>query len=80
MPLTWTEPEIVVEHNGVTVYHTYKDGEYAASYWYTLDPSQDDWECESAFDIRDLAVNVESDNHEDILRVAIDAGLLREQD
>lgn len=78
MPMTWTEPEAVVEHNGVTVYHTYKDGDYRSEFWYTLDQSDDDWEGESAFDVRDLGVegDVEGD-HKEILRAAIDAGILK---
>lgn len=74
MPMQWTEPEVAVEHNGVTVWHTYKDGEYISEYWYTCNESDDDIDGESAFDIREL--DVEGETHEDILRAAIEAGIL----
>lgn len=76
MPTTWIEPDEVVSHNGVTVYHTYKEGEYQSEYWYTLVPADDDYEGEAAFDIRDLEASGDSD--EDILRAAIDAGEIGE--
>lgn len=78
MPMIWTEPEVAVEHNGVTVYHTYKDGEYRSQYWYTLDESADDWECAEAFDIRELQAytDVDGDDAAAILKAAIESGEL----
>lgn len=72
MPTTWVKPEIAVEHNDVTVYHTYKDGQYRSAYWYTVHESFDDWEDGAAFDVRDL--DFEGETHEEILKAAIDAG------
>ena len=49
----WVEPEVFLEHNGVTVYHTYKDDDIeqgADRYWFTL--REDGGEDEGAFDIR----------------------------
>ena len=51
----WVEPEVFLEHNGVTVYHTYKDDDIdqgANWYWFTLQELGS--ECEGAFDIRDV--------------------------
>lgn len=80
MPMTetWTEPEIAVEHNGLRVYHTYKY-DMISEYWYTTDANDDDYECDhgSQFDVRDLDVDIEGDKHEDIIRAAIDAGILK---
>lgn len=50
----WVEPEVFLEHNGVTVYHTYKDDDFeqgANWYWFRLDQEEDD---EGKFDIRDV--------------------------
>lgn len=52
------EPEVFIEHNGLKVYHTYKNDcidEGAKSYWFTTDPEgveSDDW---CRFDVRSLA-------------------------
>lgn len=80
MPTTWTEPETVIEHNGVKVYHTYKGGECVSEYWYTTVETDDDIDGESAFDIRDLDVDIDSSEHVDILRAAIVAGLLKAEE
>ena len=51
----WVEPEVFLEHNGVTVYHTYRDDDFdqgANWYWFTL--REDGDEDKGAFDIRDL--------------------------
>lgn len=50
----WVEPEVFLEHNGVTVYHTYKDDDVDQGtdwYWFRLDQEEDD---EGMFDIRDV--------------------------
>lgn len=61
MPYVWTEPEAVVDHQGVQVYHTY-NGEHASQYWYTTLDSDDDYgsplEDGGQFDVRDLPINV----------------------
>lgn len=55
MPYMWVEPDIFLEYEGVTVYHTYED-ERGMEYWYTTDLLQDDVggdpnDC--IFDVRD---------------------------
>ena len=51
----WVEPEVFLEHNGVTVYHTYRDDDFdqgADWHWFTL--QEDGGEDKGAFDIRDV--------------------------
>jgi hypothetical protein len=66
--------EIALQHNGVTVYHAYKDGEldWPLTYWFALSPDDDADE----FDVRDLAIK-QSDDIEATLKAAIDDGLLK---
>ena len=50
----WVEPEVFLEHNGVTVYHTYRDDEFeqgANWYWFRLDQEECD---KGKFDIRNV--------------------------
>lgn len=85
----WVEPEVFLEHNGVTVYHTYKDDdieEGARCYWFTLQELGGEYE--GAFDVRDLDTDKLLANHPThnsgpggdarraVLRNAIDKGLL----
>lgn len=48
MPLVQVEPDIRLEHNGVTVFETYPDGfiDGPSYYWFTTDPKTSDgsWE------------------------------------
>lgn len=49
----WCDPEVFMEHNGVTVYQTYKDDDIqqgAKTYWFTCDSTSDD----HSFDVRDF--------------------------
>lgn len=49
----WVEPEVFLEHNGVTVYHTYMDddiGQGTDRYWFRLDKEEND----GKFDILDV--------------------------
>ena len=58
----WVEPEVFLEHNGVTVYHTYRDDDFdqgANWYWFRLDQEEND---EGKFDIRDLDTDKLLDN------------------
>ena len=66
--------EIALQHNGVTVYHAYKDQEldWPLTYWFALSPEDDADE----FDVRDLAVEQTGDVQA-MLKAAIDAGLLK---
>nr|WP_280971439.1 hypothetical protein [Cupriavidus gilardii]WDE72677.1 hypothetical protein [Cupriavidus gilardii] len=80
----WISAEVALEHNGVTVYHAYKDDDIATplEFWFMLDPegTVDD----DAFDARDFLERVPSgslfkEGKTDVitlLREAIDAGLL----
>lgn len=96
----WVDPEIFLEHNGVTIYHSYKDNValQRLSYWYTTNPEYaetiggevDPYE----FDVRELEVpapeaprrvvealtpppNNETERIADLIRRAIEAGLIR---
>lgn len=53
MPLTWVEPELLMEYKGVYIYHTYKDNflDSPSTYWYTTAENEDDG---FEFDIRSL--------------------------
>ena len=59
----WVEPKVFLEHNGVTVYHTYVDDDMdqgANWYWFTL---REDGDEKGAFDIRGLDTDKLLDNH-----------------
>lgn len=74
--LTWVEPEVVLTHNGVTIYHTYKNDEVdqgQMQFWFTTDGFSD--VDEFKFDVRDLPAK---SNPEETLRHAIDAGILKQ--
>jgi hypothetical protein len=61
----WVEPELLVEHRDVRVYHTYKEDDYnqgSNRYWFTvnslcgdLDRLCDDQPCRHVFDVRELS-------------------------
>jgi len=72
--ITDVEKEIALEHNGVTVYHAYKEGwlDCPLTYWFAMSPEDDADE----FDVRELAVE-QSDDIDLMLKAAIDAGLLK---
>jgi len=69
--------EVCLTHNGVTVYHAYKDDwiDSRLTYWFALSPEGEADE----FDVRNLAVE-QSDDIEAVLKAAIDAGLLKNPD
>lgn len=77
MPMTWIEPEELMTHNGVVIYHTYKNdsADDRQSYWYTTDISDDE---DFEFDVRDLPVpeGVGAENHRFIIAHAIDRDLI----
>ena len=68
MPYVWQEPELVVEHQGVSVYHVYQNdfGDQGAyEYHYTTDISEQ----ASFFDIRDLMqYDINTDHIETLVR------------
>jgi len=75
MPYIWTEPEIAIEHNGVTIYHVYKNGFMDSGRYeclYTTDVTEND----AAFDIRDLQNYDTQLESIEILKKAIDSGEL----
>ena len=61
----WIDPELLLEHQGVRVFHTYKDDDYdqgAKHYWFTLNPQCgeldqlcDERPCRHVFDVRGLS-------------------------
>ena len=73
MPIqtVWVEPELLVEHQGVRVFHTYKEDDYnqgTKHYWFTvnslcgeLDRLCDDQPCRHVFDVRELSTWQEPD-------------------
>lgn len=76
MPYAWVEPGLYLEHQGVSVYHVYRNDFMDAGayeYQYTVDIQE---RCEGQFDIRDLAAYRPGEDHQDILRRAIGAGEL----
>ena len=73
MPYIWTEPTLVVEYQGVSVYHVYKDGYWDCGcrvYWYTTDITEQ----AEPFDIRDLDSYQNGEDHAAILKLAIERG------
>lgn len=56
----YVEPELALEHKGVKVWHTYEADDFnqgAATYFFTVDPEQtdfEDFEGSVVFDVRDL--------------------------
>ena len=72
MPYIWTEPELAVEYQGVSIYHVYKNGFWECGrlkYQYTADIIEQD-----SFDIRDLKSYQGSEDHIAILKQAIERG------
>jgi hypothetical protein len=73
MPYIWTEPAVAVTHQGVTVYHVYKNG-----YWdqghYVFQYTTDITEQANPFDIRDLESFRNGDDNSTILKRAIERG------
>ena len=87
MPYAWVEPEVVMEHAGVTLDHIYEDDHLeggARVYWYGTRPGcADDGFEDGEFDVRDLpgvegARDDEEEGQRAIIRAASDSGLLTE--
>jgi hypothetical protein len=61
----WIDPELLLEHQGVRVFHTYKDDDYdqgAKCYWFTLNPQCgvadslcEDQPCRHVFEVQQLS-------------------------
>ena len=73
MPLRWVEPELFIEYAGISIYHTYKSGDFndRSEHWYTTSLIEEEG---FEFDIRDIKekLKVEEDDHTIILINAID--------
>ena len=73
MPYIWTEPAVVLEHQGVTIYNVYKDGWWdcgCREFLYTTDITEQ----AEHFDIRDLPSFQNGADHTVILKQAIEHG------
>ena len=74
MPMSWVEPEVFVEHKGLTVYHAYKDDtDQRLEYSYQTDLGEDS---EYEFNVMDLPCYDDELSHEEIIKKAIDDGIL----
>jgi hypothetical protein len=53
MPLKWVNPEEFITHQGIVVYHTYKNEDFSnqSEYWYTTSINE---VTEFEFDVREL--------------------------
>jgi hypothetical protein len=53
MPFQWVDPELLMEHQGIKIYHVYKDDdvELPLEFWYEAEMEDDDI---VEFDVRDL--------------------------
>lgn len=72
MPYIWTEPMLVLEHQGVSVYNVYKNDNWESAYefQYTTDITEDS----APFDLRDLDSYRAGEAHAIILKRAIECG------
>jgi hypothetical protein len=85
MPFQYVDAEPFMEHNGVTIYHDYKDDSFGdiLSYHYATDPAD-----EHTFDVRELDTEAEIEEGPNflesvkaVIREALDRGLIqREED
>lgn len=76
MPDTWIEPELYLYHNGVAIYHCYRNNCFSGGVmenWYTTDINEQ----LPAFDIRDLSTYQTGTGHKAILEAAVDNGELK---
>jgi len=72
----YVDAELFLEHNGVSVYYTYKDDDFdqpSRDFWYVLDPSHGE---DDAFDVRNLSTYPSSVSIQDAITSAIDKGEL----
>jgi hypothetical protein len=79
----WVPAEVFLELNGVKVYHTYKDDELSNGPWHDwfslYDSGQDEGEEHKwgKFDIRELSTYGPDKSREDVLKEAIEFGILK---
>jgi hypothetical protein len=79
-------PSAFLQHRGVSLYHITKD-DRNLEFWYSLLPGSDESDSiapgpeQMDFDVRELAaklqMTLESSSHADILRSAIEGGLIK---
>ena len=71
MPYGWLDPEVFMEHKGVTVYHVYKDDEISQGRrecWYTTDLCGGDCDDPCSFDVRVLTASAPIKPNEQVIR------------
>ena len=84
MPYGYIEPETFMEHNGVVIYHAYKDGnaDQRLTYWFSASCNEDSY---FEFDVRELPGGSElpadhappfEDEVKRLICNALDAGLI----
>ena len=84
MTWQWIEPEEFLTHNGVRIFHAYKDelSDIPLEFWYSTSSTADSGS-PYEFDVRDLVGyrsqtgQEEMLEHKRIIKAAIDAGLLQ---
>ena len=85
MPYKWVDPDVFFEYKGIEIYHSYKDGWYidVFNFRYSTDILENTGDTvDYEFDVRDLPnpdnldLNHGIDNHETIIKGAIDKKLL----
>lgn len=82
MPYVWMDPVAFLTHNGVTIYHIYKNNfaeEGVRENWFTTDICGGDCDDPCAFDIRDLSAYAPEKPYTQVLREAIDRGELNRE-
>jgi hypothetical protein len=84
MPWQWVQPEELLTHRGVRIFHAYKDdtSDIPLEFWYSTSSTSEPGSVYE-FDVRDLA-GYRSQNgqdkmseHKRAIKAAIDAGLLQ---
>lgn len=79
MPIGWIQPDLFLRHQGVAVYHVYRNDEYEQGpreYWFTTDKYGGDYNDPCSFDVRELSTFAADKPHDKIIREAIEAGVL----
>lgn len=72
MPKIYTAPDTFLEYKDITIYNTYKNGDYdngPLEYLFTADINEDE---ENEFDIRALSTYEQNKDYENIIKEAID--------
>lgn len=79
MPIGWIQPDLFLRHQGVAVYHVYRNDEYEQGpreYWFTTDKYGGDYNDPCSFDVRELSTFAADKPHDQIICEAIEAGVL----